>query len=119
MYGLVAFPSYHCIAAILFMWASWTVHSLRPFMVAVNLLMLAATPIVGGHYFVDLVAGALIVPPSIVLVEWLYSKALKMDAQECARRLIPTMAFDFSRVAGTPPIALRDGRGEQPPRIGK
>jgi hypothetical protein len=118
MYGLVAFPSYHCIAAILFVWASWTVHGLRPFMVAVNLLMLAATPIVGGHYLVDLVAGALIVPPTIILVEWLYSKALKMNAREGKRSLVPTMAFDFSRISGKLPIALRDGRAEQPPRIG-
>jgi hypothetical protein len=56
--GLIAFPSFHTASAILFIWAAWPIRWLRGPMLAANLLMLAATPIEGGHYLIDLAGGA-------------------------------------------------------------
>ncbi|WP_342361255.1 phosphatase PAP2 family protein [Terrarubrum flagellatum] len=63
--GLVSFPSFHAICAILITIAFWRVPYLRWAALVLNLAMLAATPIEGGHYFVDLIAGAV-----IAIVAW-------------------------------------------------
>jgi membrane-associated phospholipid phosphatase len=55
--GIITFPSFHAAAAVLYLWALWSVRWLRPFTLAVNAAMLLATPIGGGHYFVDVFAG--------------------------------------------------------------
>jgi membrane-associated phospholipid phosphatase len=57
LHGLVSFPSFHTVAAILFAWAAWPVRLLRGPMLVTNLAMLAATPVDGAHYFVDLAGG--------------------------------------------------------------
>jgi hypothetical protein len=55
--GIVTFPSFHAAAAIIDLWALWGVWWMRPFGVIANGGMLLATPLVGGHYFVDVFAG--------------------------------------------------------------
>jgi hypothetical protein len=55
--GLVSIPSYHTIMGLLLCWSMrglW----LLPFFLILNATMLLATPVIGGHYFVDLIAGA-------------------------------------------------------------
>ncbi|TDR94828.1 phosphatase PAP2 family protein [Enterovirga rhinocerotis] len=58
--GIITFPSLHATLGLLFMVALWSVPWLRWPGVAVNLLLIAATPIDGGHYFVDVAAGLVI-----------------------------------------------------------
>lgn len=55
--GIITFPSYHASLAVIFMAALWSVRWLRWPGVVLNLLVIAATPIDGGHYFVDVGAG--------------------------------------------------------------
>lgn len=55
--GIVTFPSFHAAAAILDLWALWSVWWMRPFALIANGGMLLATPLLGGHYFVDVFAG--------------------------------------------------------------
>jgi hypothetical protein len=55
--GIVTFPSFHAASALLYVWALWPVRWMRPIAIFVNSAMLAATPIDGGHYFVDIFAG--------------------------------------------------------------
>lgn len=55
--GLLTFPSFHATSAVLFIWGAWPIRWLRHPMLAVNLAMLAATPIEGGHYLVDIFGG--------------------------------------------------------------
>lgn len=55
--GIVTFPSFHAAAAVLFLWALWGVWWMRPAALIANVGMLLATPIGGGHYFVDMFAG--------------------------------------------------------------
>lgn len=60
LHGIISLPSFHTAVALLFVWIFWRVAVLRWVAVAVNGAMIAATPIHGGHYFVDLGAGALV-----------------------------------------------------------
>ena len=57
MPGLVTFPSFHTAAGILLA-ASFRRTLLFPPALAYALVMIAATPVFGSHYFVDLIAGA-------------------------------------------------------------
>ena len=64
--GIVTFPSFHAASAVLYAWAFWPVWWMRPIAIIANGAMLASTPIDGGHYFVDLVAGIAIAVLAIV-----------------------------------------------------
>jgi membrane-associated phospholipid phosphatase len=55
--GLVTIPSFHACGAVVFGWAFWRYRLLRWPMVAVNGLMFIAAVPIGGHYFVDVIAG--------------------------------------------------------------
>jgi hypothetical protein len=55
--GIITFPSFHAAAAVLAMWALWSVWWMRPLALIAYVGMLLATPLVGGHYFVDVFAG--------------------------------------------------------------
>jgi len=55
--AFITFPSFHAAAAVLALWALWSVWWLRPLALIANVSMLLATPLVGGHYFVDVIAG--------------------------------------------------------------
>lgn len=58
--GIINFPSFHASAAILFIWGAWPFRPLRWPFVAVNILMLAATPIEGTHYLADVLGGVVV-----------------------------------------------------------
>jgi hypothetical protein len=64
--GLVTFPSFHAASAVLYLWAFWPIRRIGPLAAVVNVMMLLATPVVGGHYFVDIFAGIAIAIASIV-----------------------------------------------------
>lgn len=57
--GLVTFPSFHTAAGVLLIGIARGSRLFVPAL-AYAILMIAATPIYGGHYFADLVAGAVI-----------------------------------------------------------
>ena len=44
----------------LYIWAFWSVRAARFPALLVNALLIAATPIDGGHYFVDVIAGLVV-----------------------------------------------------------
>jgi hypothetical protein len=60
MQGLISMPSFHAILALLIAYAMWRT-PLRYVFALLNVVTIAATPIVGGHYLVDLLAGAVLV----------------------------------------------------------
>ena len=64
--GIITFPSFHAAAAVLYLWALWGVWWMRPFALIANGAMLVATPIGGGHYFVDVIAGAAVAVLAII-----------------------------------------------------
>jgi PAP2 superfamily len=55
--GIVTFPSFHAAGAVLAVWGFWGAWWMRPFALLAYGGMLLATPLVGGHYFVDVFAG--------------------------------------------------------------
>jgi hypothetical protein len=55
--GVLTFPSFHAATAVLCAWAVAPVRWVGPIAIAVNVVMFLSTPIGGGHYFVDLIAG--------------------------------------------------------------
>ena len=55
--GLIGFPSYHAVLALLTIYYSWPLKILRWPVLLLNLVVLAATPIQGGHHLIDVLAG--------------------------------------------------------------
>jgi membrane-associated phospholipid phosphatase len=76
MAGLIAFPSFHSVACILFAWASWPVRWIRWPSLLLNVLMLASTPIQGGHYLTDTLGGVLVAIAAIIIANRLASTIL-------------------------------------------
>lgn len=58
--GIISFPSYHTAAAVLAIWAVWPIRFARWPMMMLNVLMVAAAPVEGAHYLIDLVGGAVV-----------------------------------------------------------
>jgi membrane-associated phospholipid phosphatase len=58
--GIITFPSLHAALGVVFACALWSVRSLRLPALALNTVMIAATPIEGSHYFADVIAGTAI-----------------------------------------------------------
>jgi hypothetical protein len=63
--GIITFPSFHAAAATMLAWSFLTFGRWAWPMVALNVAMFASALIVGGHYLVDLPAGALVAISSI------------------------------------------------------
>ena len=58
--GVITFPSVHTILALLAIQAWWWHPILRWPVLALNLLVIVTTIPMGGHYYIDLLAGALV-----------------------------------------------------------
>ena len=84
MGGIITFPSYHAVWAVFFMWAFYPIKLFRVPAILLSLLILAATPIQGAHYFVDLIGGALVAAIAIY-VAILATKARPSGSGEVAR----------------------------------
>ncbi|MBN8848307.1 MAG: phosphatase PAP2 family protein [Sphingomonas sp.] len=69
--GLVSAPSFHTVAAVLYIRAAWPHRELRAPLVAVNAAMLLSTPVEGTHYLIDMILGAVVAVVAIVAVRWL------------------------------------------------
>ena len=65
--GIVTFPSFHAASAVLYSWALWGVRWMRPIVVVANGALFLGTPIVGGHYFIDIFAGAAVAVAAIAV----------------------------------------------------
>ena len=69
--GLITFPSFHTAGALMFIWALRSVPFVRWPAIALNGALIAATPINGAHYFIDLVGGAAVAFAAIAASHWL------------------------------------------------
>src|SRR5439155_17310083 len=78
--GIVTFPSFHAASAVLYAWAFWPVVWARPIAILANGMMMAATPIDGGHYFIDLIAGIAIAVPAIMAARWVSGRIVERTA---------------------------------------
>lgn len=66
MEGIITFPSYHAALGIILAYGFWAVPLLRWPGLILNIALVAATPIDGGHYFVDVMAGCSVAALSIL-----------------------------------------------------
>jgi hypothetical protein len=64
--GMVVIPSYHTACALLIMHACRGITVLQVLAIFYSVVMIASTPIMGGHYFIDLICGGILV--AIVLL---------------------------------------------------
>jgi len=55
--GLIGFPSYHAALALIVAWYARELPYLRWPLIAVNAIVVVATPIQGGHHVIDVLAG--------------------------------------------------------------
>jgi len=84
--GVLTFPSFHAASAALYIWGLWPMRWLRPLNLLVNGAMIVATPIGGGHFLVDVLAGIAVAAASIYAARWIggslairgYDKALTL-----------------------------------------
>jgi membrane-associated phospholipid phosphatase len=63
--GVITFPSLHAALAVILIAALWPVRVLRWPIVVLNAAMLAATPVDGAHYLIDVIAGVVIAAFSV------------------------------------------------------
>jgi membrane-associated phospholipid phosphatase len=99
--GVVTFPSFHAASALIYGWALWPVRLMRPLAVAANAMMLASTPIDGGHYFIDIVAGLAVAALAIVAARRV-SRAVARHAELRRERLIASVQQEASALAALP-----------------
>jgi membrane-associated phospholipid phosphatase len=71
MEGIVTFPSYHAALAAIFVWSFRAVPGLALPGALWAGLTIVATPLVGGHYAVDVIAGLALVPVCIPAAQYL------------------------------------------------
>ena len=81
--GIIAFPSFHTVAAILLIYSHRPpVPSFRV-MLMLNLLMLLSVPSEGQHYLVDVISGAVVAAISIAAVTQFPASAPRRSACGC------------------------------------
>jgi membrane-associated phospholipid phosphatase len=76
--GLVSFPSFHTAAALIFAWTLRTVRYVGWAGAALNLALIAATPTVGAHYFID-IAGGVVVALAAIAAAHVLCRGAKAD----------------------------------------
>jgi PAP2 superfamily len=65
--GLVSMPSFHTACALLVAYSCRNIRILGTLSILYAAVMIASTPIMGGHYFVDLIGGAALMTAIVLL----------------------------------------------------
>jgi hypothetical protein len=87
--GLIGFPSYHVVLALLTVWYARSVWFLRWPLLAINLLVLVSVPIQGGHHLIDVFGAIPVTWAAIAIGE---SRKLKIAVNE----------FETEKIASNP-----------------
>jgi len=67
--GIIGFPSYHTVQALVLIWYARNLPWLRWAALLLNILVLIATPIHGGHHLIDLIGGGAVALAAIILAD--------------------------------------------------
>lgn len=70
--GLIGFPSYHAVLALLVVWYARELSVIRWLALGLNTIVLISTPIQGGHHVVDILAGVAVTAAAV----WVASRTL-------------------------------------------
>jgi membrane-associated phospholipid phosphatase len=87
--GIVSFPSFHAASAVLYMWALWPVRFVGGIAAALNLLMIAAAPVIGAHYMIDVFGGVALASISIYLGKCFLNAVAPSSATQTAQPAAP------------------------------
>jgi membrane-associated phospholipid phosphatase len=71
--GLVVFPSFHTVLALLCAYAARPLRILKIPLLVLNLLIILSSPAMGGHYFIDIIAGIVLAALTISLPWHIFS----------------------------------------------
>ncbi len=77
--GLIGFPSYHAVLALLVVWYARKLAVIRWIALALNAVVLVATPIQGGHHVVDVLAGFAVAAAAIWFADILLRFAARAE----------------------------------------
>lgn len=78
--GLIGFPSFHAALAMFAAWYAYEVKLLRWPLIALNGIVLIATPIQGGHHVIDVLAGIAVAAVAIALSKRIMQVCTRADA---------------------------------------
>jgi PAP2 superfamily len=67
--GLIAFPSYHAVLALIVVWYARSIPWLRWPLLAINLVVLVCTPEQGGHHLIDVLAAFPVTALALAIAE--------------------------------------------------
>lgn len=110
MTGIVSFPSYHATLPVILVWGLYPLKRLRVPAAVWAGITIAATPLFGGHYVVDVLAGLLLASGALAV-------ATRLPAHAAPGGMLrPRLhAIGAARSAGLPlsaaPIGQGDGAG--------
>jgi membrane-associated phospholipid phosphatase len=97
--GIITFPSFHTVLAIILTYVVRQHWWALAFIAPLNALVILSTPTVGGHYLVDLFAGAVVAVIAIFLVQrirqWIAARtpAVPRGATDASRSASPGPPF--------------------------
>ena len=101
--GIISFPSFHTTLAILLVYAVRRHRWALAILVPLNMLLIVATLSVGGHYLVDLPAGAAVAVISIAATRLLRQRlATGYDSSACGGSETSGGGIDWSAAASRP-----------------
>lgn len=87
--GIITFPSLHAALAVILVAAWWPVPTARWIGIALNTLMLIATPTEGSHYFVDVFAGIAVACASLFVARAIVQRAHAATPASIESGLVP------------------------------
>jgi membrane-associated phospholipid phosphatase len=79
--GLIAFPSFHVVWAVLFAYAFKDKKYLLVPMTVLNSFIILSTVMLGWHYLIDVFAGIAIAVAAIQAAEWVYRKYIATEKE--------------------------------------
>ncbi len=91
--GLVSFPSFHTTAALIFIWTLRTVPRLQWPALGLNMALIAATPLDGAHYAIDVAGGAVVAAVAVGAACWLCRHKPRPAAEAQAAAALPDRAL--------------------------
>jgi len=91
--GLVSFPSFHTTAALLFIWTVRRVPYLLWPALALNSMLIAATPLDGAHYAIDVAGGVAVAALALAATQWLCRRRPQGAPQADAAAALPDGAL--------------------------
>ena len=108
--GIVSFPSYHATLAVILAWAQRNLPVLRVASPACAGVTILATPLFGGHYGVDVLAGLGLAVAAIAVAPWLATRRTWSPALSppLSRRSAPPAGPTGARHSLAAPASARD-----------